>query len=184
MPNLNHPVVFSVSAGRVRTRRWLQIAIGLMGLWAILPIYFGQRVVVINTSPSVAPGLYMRSAIEPAVGQIVDFRIPQRAKHYVQDRTGQNCADWYILKPIAAGPGDRVDTTGSWLIINGHAIAPMPPNTDSVGRPLPIWREKRRLGSDEYFVFSDRIPNSFDSRCYGPISRAQIETVRRPLITW
>src|SRR5271155_1911000 len=94
-------------ADRIRSRRWLRLAFGLMGVWAVLPTLVGQRVIVINTSPSVAPGLYMRCAREPAVGQIVDFRIPARARPYVLARTHQTGDDWYILKPIAAGPGDR-----------------------------------------------------------------------------
>jgi type IV secretory pathway protease TraF len=155
-----------------------------MAAWAILPALVGRRVVVINTSPSVAPGLYVRCAIEPAVGQIVDFVIPYCARHYIQGRTGQNGDDWYILKPIVAGPGDRVDTTGSLFVLNGRAIAPMPPNFDSAGRWLPLWRENRILGPDEFFVFSARIPNSFDSRCYGPITRMEIASVRRPLLAW
>ncbi len=169
---------------RMRSHRILRLALGLMGMWAILPTVVGQRVIVINTSPSVAPGLYVRCTSEPAVGQIVDFRIPCRAKQYVQARTGQNGEDWYILKPVAAGPGDRVDTTGTALVINGHAVASMPPESDGAGRPLPIWRENRLLGPDEFFVASTRIPNSFDSRCYGPIRRQQIEAVRRALVTW
>jgi type IV secretory pathway protease TraF len=52
------------------------------------------------------------------------------------------------------------------------------------GRSLPLWRDNRVLGPDEFFVFSDRIPNSFDSRCYGPIRRQQIDAVRKPWITW
>ena len=157
--------------------------LGLLG-FAILPVMAGPRFVVINTSPSVAPGLYVRSAMGPQVGRIVDFRIPDRARSYIQGRTGQVGQDWYILKPIAAGPGDRVDTTGPVLLINGRAMAPMPPPADHAGRALPLWRDNRLLGPDEYFVFSSRIPNSFDSRCYGPILRRQIESVRRPLVTW
>jgi conjugative transfer signal peptidase TraF len=173
-----------IPAHRVRTRRLLRLTFALMGVWAILPTLVGRRVVVINTSPSVAPGLYVRCATEPAVGRIVDFRIPYPARHYVQARAGQDGEDWYILKPIAAGPGDRVDTNGSSLFINGRAIAPMPPDVDGTGRPLPVWRGNRVLGPDEFFVFSARIPNSFDSRCYGPITRSQIASVRRPLLTW
>ena len=184
MPKLIDSNAPAVSPRRARSRRLLRLALGVMGMWAILPTLVGHRVVVINTSPSVAPGLYLWSANEPTVGQIIDFRIPDFASPYVQGRTGNNGGDWYILKPIAAGPGDRVDTTGEWLVINGHKLAPMPPPTDSSGRPLPVWRQSRVLGADEFFVFSDRIPNSFDSRCYGPIRRQHIETVRRALITW
>ena len=167
-----------------RHRGWLRAAFALLAVVALLPYLVGRRVVVINTSPSVKPGLYVRSRKEPEVGGIVDFRIPPAARAYVRSRTGRDGADWYILKPIAAGPGDRVDTTGPWLVINGAKVAPMPPAQDRAGRSLPLWRASRVLGPDEFFVFSARIPNSFDSRCYGPITRRQIESVRRALITW
>jgi conjugative transfer signal peptidase TraF len=162
---------------------WIASLIGLAVL-AGSSILFANRQIVINTSASVPSGLYLRSTAAPAVGQIVDFRIPQAARNYIETRTGQNGEDWYILKPIVAGPGDRVDTTGEWLVINGRQIAPMPPTNDTGGRLLPIWRDNRVLGPDEFFMFSNRIPNSFDSRCYGPIRRVQIETVRCALITW
>ena len=153
---------------------------------AVASLTCADRQVVINTSPSVAPGLYVRSRDAPAVGRLVDFRVPAAAAEFVRLRThgrtdGRN---WYILKPIAAGPGDVVDCTGPWLVINGRPVASMPPAVDDAGHPLPVWRGCRTLADDEFFVFSDRIPNSFDSRCYGPIRRRQIEAVRRPLITW
>jgi len=184
MWNLISSASRAVSAPLAPKSRLLRVTFGLLGVWAIFPAVVGQRVIVINMSPSVAPGLYVRSAGPPAVGRIVDFRIPVLARPYVRRRTGCDGDDWYILKPIAAGPGDRVDTSGSSLFINGHEIAPMPPVHDSAGRCLPLWREDRVLGPDEFFVFSARIPNSFDSRCYGPIPRADIASVRSPLITW
>jgi conjugative transfer signal peptidase TraF len=143
-----------------------------------------NRQIVINTSPSVQPGLYVRSSEPPRVGAIVDFRIPPTARDYVRVRTGNSGEEWYILKPIVAGPGDHVDTTGDWLVINCRQIARLPPAEDGDGHRLPIWRGCRTLGPDEFFVFSDRIPNSFDSRCYGPLHRQQIEAVRRALMTW
>jgi len=167
-----------------RARRVLLRLGAIVVVLAILPEMGARRVLVINTSPSVAPGLYLRSSDEPAVGKLVDFCIPPAARDYVRGRTGNGGENWYILKPIVAGPGDWVDTTGDSLIVNGCRIAPMPPNTDSAGRPLPVWRENRVLGPDEFFVFSVRIPNSFDSRCYGPIRRAEIDAVRICLIAW
>jgi conjugative transfer signal peptidase TraF len=144
----------------------------------------GNRQIVINTSPSVPPGLYVRSTEPPRVGAIVDFRIPPSARQYVFARAGNSGEDWYILKPIVAGPGDRVDTMGERLVINGRPIAPMPSRKDDGGRRLPLWRQNRVLAEDEFFVFSGRIANSFDSRCYGPLHRQQIEAVRRAVITW
>ena len=167
-----------------RARRVLSRLGAIVVVLAILPELGTRRFLVINTSPSVAPGLYIRSSDEPAVGKLVDFCIPPAARDYVRGRTGISGENWYILKPIVAGPGDWVDTTGNSLIVNGERIAPMPPRTDGNGRALPIWRKKCVLTADEFFVFSGRIFNSFDSRCYGPIRRQQIETVRRALMTW
>jgi conjugative transfer signal peptidase TraF len=169
---------------RTRTRRLRRLALGLMVTWAVVPMLAGQRVIVINTSPSVTPGLYISSNAAPAIGQLVEFRIPVSVRSYIQSRTGHDGRDWYILKPIVAGPGDRVDTTGGALRINDKIVAPMPPMRDGFGNLLPRWTENRILGLEDFFVFSDRIPNSFDSRCYGPVRRDEIESVRRPLITW
>jgi conjugative transfer signal peptidase TraF len=172
------------SPGSERRRRILWRVAVILSVFVIIPELGAHRFLVINTSPSVAPGLYLRSSEEPAVGKLVDFCIPPAARSYVLGRTGNSGDDWYILKPIVAGPGDRINTTGDWLVINDQRIAPMPPPKDSRGRPLPVWRDCRALGPDEFFVFSDRIPNSFDSRCYGPICREQIEAVRKPFVTW
>jgi len=166
-----------------RCRILLRLAAVLL-LIAILPTLGAHRILVINTSPSVAPGLYLRSSEEPAVGRLVDFCIPPAARPYVRGRSGNSGENWYILKPIAAGPGDLVDTTGAWLLINGHPVAPMPPAVDSAGRTLPAWHKRGVLAADEFFVFSNRIANSFDSRCYGPIRREQIDAVRIALATW
>ena len=177
---------FWITNPRVAHRydRLIRISLILLATLAIMSECFANRQIVINNSPSVARGLYMRSSMKPSVGQLVDFRIPLFARPYILNRTGRDGEDWYILKPIVAGPGDRVDCTGLSLLINGRQLAPMLPRVDGEGRQLPAWRENRVLGADEFFVFSSRIPNSFDSRCYGPISRSEITSVRRPLITW
>jgi conjugative transfer signal peptidase TraF len=184
MPNRLSSIAAFIPGFSGRQRSLKRIAFGFIAAWAILPTVVGRRVIVINTSPSVAPGLYLRSSEEPAVGKLVDFSIPPAARGYVLGRTGNNGDDWYILKPIIAGPGDWINTLGDLLVVNGKQIGPMPPPEDSAHRPLPIWRACRRLADDEFFVFSARIPNSFDSRCYGPIQRRDILSVRSPFITW
>jgi len=172
------------TATRPRSCRGLRVGLSALALIGAVSICFANRQIVIDTSPSVAPGLYVRSSAAPAVGQLVEFRIPESVRSYIRSRTGRDGKDWYILKPVAAGPGDRVNTTHDELRINGRFIAPMPPMRDGFGNRLPRWTQNRVLERDEYFVFSDRITNSFDSRCYGPVTRHEIESVRRPLITW
>jgi conjugative transfer signal peptidase TraF len=167
-----------------RSKRVSSFALLPLAVLGVVSICFANRQIVINTSPSVTPGLYIRSNAVPAIGQVVEFRIPVSVRSYIQSRSGHDGQDWYILKPVVAGPGDRVDTTGGALRINGKIVAPMPPIHDGLGKALPRWTQSRALRRDEYFVFSDRISNSFDSRCYGPVTRREIESVRRLLITW
>jgi len=169
---------------RMRRHPLLAISLGAVLSLGVLSRCCADRQIAINTSHSVPPGLYVRSDEEPRIGCLIDFKVPEAARDYLRSRTGSEGHDWYILKPIIAGPGDRVDTTGEWLIINGRRIALMPPPRDAEGRGLPVWREARTLGPAEFFVFSGRIAHSFDGRCYGPVTRAQISSVRRPLFTW
>ena len=56
MRKLIRSVLPAPSTRCARSRRLLKVALGSMIVWAILPSLFGHRVVVINTSPSVAPG--------------------------------------------------------------------------------------------------------------------------------
>ncbi len=163
-------------------RKWTR-PLGLLGVWMVISWLLADRQIVINTSPSVAPGIYLRVDERPAVGRIVDFRIPARAWPYIRERTGHTGRNWYILKPIAAGPGDTVNTMGRWLYINGRKIALIYTH-DEKGRLLPHWRADCVLGPHEYFVYSSRIWNSFDSRYYGPIRQSHIGAVRLPLINW
>ena len=168
---------------QLKAMRKLAWPLGLLSVWMVTSWLLADRQIVINTSPSVAPGIYLRVNERPAVGRIIDFRIPARAWPYIQKRTGRTGRHWYILKPIAAGPGDEVNTMGRWLYINGRKIAPIYTH-DEKGRLLPHWRADCVLGPHEYFVYSSRIWNSFDSRYYGPIRQNRIAAVRVPLLTW
>jgi hypothetical protein len=47
-------------------------------------------------------------------------------------------------------------------------LSPLPPKVDGAGWSLLVLRENRVLGPNGFFVFSSRIPNSFESHSYGP----------------
>lgn len=139
-------------------------------------------IVIHNPSPSLPIGYYARTSEPPVKGRIIAFQIPAMGRPYAAQhmppliRAG-------IIKRIVAGQGDRVCTTGpEGLTINGKPIAPIV-EKDRFGRPLPHWRECRQLGAGEYFVFSDRIPNSYDSRYYGPVRSTDIMGTFRPVWT-
>lgn len=132
--------------------------------------------VVLNLSPSLPLGFYVAVDEEPAVGRLVEIRY--RTKTALCG--GYDC---FILKPICARSGDHVDTTGDWLHVNGQRFAPIVTH-DSKGHALDVWRGNRVLNPGEFFVYSNRVPNSFDSRCFGPVRQQDIVAVREPLWVW
>lgn len=132
-----------------------------------------------NESPSEPEGLYARTLEAPAVGRLVTFIAPTTAAGYI-DLHLPILRRTPVLKALAAGPGSFVCTASRRLVIDGQVKAPVAAK-DQYGVPLPQWNGCRRLGAGEWFAYSDRVPNSFDSRYYGPIRTDQVIAVYRPL---
>jgi conjugative transfer signal peptidase TraF len=135
--------------------------------------------VLINTTPSEPPGLYVRSPMTPGPGRIVAFTAPPAAFPYA-DRRLAYLHRVPLLKAVAAGPGDLVCTLNGQLEIDGKPRAPIA-QVDRQGIALPHWSACRRLRADELFVFSDRVLNSFDSRYFGPVQLRAVLGVYAPL---
>lgn len=138
-----------------------------------------SRLILWNASPSEPPGLYIRTASPATAGRLVAFLAPPRAYPYA-DRKLAFLHQVPIIKAVGAGEGDLVCARGGALVINGQRRGPVLA-IDSQGYRLPHWAGCRRLGKGELFVFSQRVPNSFDSRYFGPVDRAKILGVYRPL---
>jgi len=132
-----------------------------------------------NRTASEPEGLYVRGAGSVSVGALIAFPAPSAAYPYADGQMGY-LRRVPILKHVAAVSGDQVCTANDRLEINGRVRAPILRH-DRRGAPLPRWDGCRRLRDGEVFVFSDRIPNSFDSRYFGPVNRAEIVGVFRPL---
>jgi conjugative transfer signal peptidase TraF len=163
--------------------------LGSVIAWAIIPCaacaalaaVIPQPSILWNASPSEPTGLYIRAPLAPLRGRMIAFRAPAPAFPYADERMGY-LHRIPILKQIAAGEGDTVCANQGGLTIDGRWRAPVF-DRDSRGRPLPHWSGCRLLARGEFFVFSDRIPNSFDSRYFGPVERSQIVGVFQPLAT-
>jgi conjugative transfer signal peptidase TraF len=138
-------------------------------------------VLLYNPSPSEPEGFYWRTLEGPGVGKLIAFKVPAHGLKYARDHidyvTRKNGS---ILKGVAAGPGDNVCARGGVLSINNQA-AGIIAEQDRHGAALPKWNGCRRLGAGEWWVLSDRIPNSFDSRYFGPVPSANILGVYKPL---
>ena len=159
-----------------------------LAAWAILPVSIialissltPNPVVLWNRSPSEPEGLYVRTGTFPLPGNIIAFHAPPQVFPYADARMGY-LHHIPILKSVGAGEGQSVCTDGGKLVIDGNVVASIQ-SFDSHGDRLPTWHGCQVLRVGEVFVFSARIPNSFDSRYYGPIKTDQILGVFRPLV--
>lgn len=138
------------------------------------------RQVLLNTTPSEPIGLYARTDLAPQPGRLVAFLAPAAAFPYANRRLGY-LRRVPILKMIVAGPGDHICAVAGQVVINAIWRAPIVAR-DGQGRALPHWRGCRRLADGELFALSDRVPNSFDSRYFGPVSARSVIGVFRPLV--
>lgn len=132
---------------------------------------------LINITPSEPLGLYARTSERPEVGRLIAFG-PPRVSAAVGD--GRLTRYHSFLKQVAAVGGDLVCSDGRRVSINGApagAVAQM----DHLGRPLPHWTACRRLSVGEVFVLSNRVPDSFDSRYFGPVPLSTVFGVYRPI---
>ena len=131
---------------------------------------------LLNVTPSEPRGLYLLSRNPVAIGAIVAIPAPAVAA------AAEGGPVTSVLKAVAAGGGDLVCIRSGRLAINGRDRAPVLDRT-AKGALLPHWSGCRRLTPGELFLFSDRVPNSFDSRYFGPVRRSEVIGVYRPLWT-
>ena len=157
---------------------WLLALAGLAGLRS-------------NHTHSFPVGVYWAVPKAPAVGDLVFFRPPEEAvfdEALVRGYIGSGGFTHYepMLKRLVAVGGDVVTINDAGVTVNGRRIQnskPMP--ADDEGRPMPQQRLKDyRLAPGEVLVMSDYSPLSFDGRYFGPIPRAQIQSVAWPVWTW
>jgi conjugative transfer signal peptidase TraF len=135
--------------------------------------------ILMNVSASEPEGIYRLTNDAPMKGSLITFMVPAAVHPFVEAHLTY-LEKTPILKEIIASTGDTVCARDQALWINGFSVGNIHRHTPA-GVPLPQWRECRALRAGEYFVFSDKIPNSFDSRYYGPISRPDILGVYKPL---
>ena len=135
-------------------------------------------------TPSLPLRFYVRTLDERVVGSIAAFHVPKIAIDYKRSIGERVEPDFLFMKPVVAGPHDHVCHREQGAIeLNGQPIADVAAE-DRLGRPLPVWQGCEVIGPDHYFTLSDYVPNSFDSRHFGPIHVDDILGVYRPLLTF
>ena len=133
-----------------------------------------------NASASIPIGLYILTDLAPARNELAVIRLPESARILAAAR-GYLPANARLIKPVAAGPSDKVCRHGPIIRINGRprALAAM---RDGRERLLPRWHGCHRLTTSEVFVLST-VSGSFDSRYIGPIDSRQVLGTAEPIWT-
>jgi conjugative transfer signal peptidase TraF len=134
-----------------------------------------------NASDSIPRGLY---AAAPAVlrlqpGDLVAVAPPPALAAFLATRHYLPLG-LPLLKPVAALGRQRVCRVGVAITIDGrHAGDAL--ERDSQGRLLPRWQGCRVLASNEVFLMSRAVLDSFDGRYFGPLQRSLVRARLRPL---
>lgn len=138
------------------------------------------RLVLINETPSLPRGLYLRRFGKTAErGVVVAAPQPAGARIYLRQLGAP--PNGLLLKRVAAVAGDPVCRRGDRLVLAG-TTAPILVR-DRRGVALPSWSGCRDLAPGEVFLLGDT-EASFDSRYFGPVQRSQLQGVYREAVTW
>lgn len=134
---------------------------------------------LINESPSLPRGLYVRSGEGVDRGAVVAFPQPVTARPYLSSLGMPG--EVLLIKRVAAIGGDVVcaDRVAVETPIGRYRILA----SDGRGRGLDGWRGCRALAADELFLLGDT-QGSYDSRYFGPVQRAEVTGVFRETWTW
>ncbi|MGE0851997.1 MAG: S26 family signal peptidase [Hyphomicrobiaceae bacterium] len=127
--------------------------------------------IIWNATPSVPVGLYRVTARPLSIGALAVVSLPSHIRRLAAER-GYLPASALLIKPIVGLPGDTVCRYGRLVTVNGR-FAALAYDTDANQRQLPKWTGCHRLDDAQVVVISKR-PDSFDSRYFGPLSRADI----------
>lgn len=135
------------------------------------------RVAGHSMDPTLADGqLVIANKTEdgPANGDVVVTLMHEKGLQFCNDKKAR-----YIVKRVAAGPGETIDIgPDNVILINGVAIdEPYLTETAKNATYVPNYQTHYELADDEYFVVGDNRANSCDSRYFGAVKYEEISGV-------
>lgn len=135
-----------------------------------------------NASASVPIGLYrLAPIVRVEVPDLVVVDPPKPLATFLAER-GYLPRGVPLIKRVLALPGDSVCRRGATIIAFDHAYGEAR-ETDSLGRPLPVWQGCRTLAEGEVFLMNWDAADSLDGRYFGPLPVTSIVARAVPLWT-
>jgi len=171
---------------KLRKRLWrpapwcaLAVVVGLIVPAMPPPLY-------VNFTASVPPGIYWAEHQgAPVLGGLVLAEPPEPYKALATER-GYLAAETLLLKYVSAVPGMTVCAHPEGIRIDDTlAQVPPLPSSDSHGRPLEPSAFCGPLPPEHYWLASSaHVVTGYDSRVFGPVSRALLHAQVKPLWTF
>jgi len=158
---------------RKRPRSILALSLFGLGCVGLAALARSAPLLVWNASASAPIGFYeVLPAGQIERGDMVLVRTPDDVRDLAAERAYLPLGI-PLVKRVAALSGDVVCTIGDDVLIDGRTVATRL-NHDRLGRPLPRWEGCRTLSSGEVFLLMADVPDSFDSRYFGPVTTAVV----------
>ena len=135
-----------------------------------------------NASESAPLGLYrLRPVDHLFVTELLAVQPPEPLATFL-DLNGYLPAGLPMLKRVLALPGQTVCRSGLTISVDAIEMGAAR-DRDGRGRPLPKWQGCRVVGEGELFVMNWDVPDSVDSRYFGPFPRGSVIGRALPVFT-
>lgn len=151
------------------------LAAALAGLAALAlgPLAGRTPLLIWNASASAPTGLYrLEPGASPIPGDRVAWRPTPVWSRWMAERNYLP-EGLPLLKPLAATAPSVVCRHEDRILIDGRTVA-WARTQDAAGRPLPRWSGCLALGPDAVFLLAPDVPDSLDSRYFGPVDRRDL----------
>jgi type IV secretory pathway protease TraF len=155
---------------------------GLFVLSPRLPDLKTKPPVILNETPSMAKGAYMRvdDVAKLKRGDIIAMPMNGQSRDYLVKKLGYP-EDTMLIKRVAGISGDVVCRQQAAVTIGNKAVVAV--RMDKHGNSLPAWGGCRALLPNEVFLLGDHA-SSFDSRYFGPVAKDELVGIYRAAVTW
>lgn len=146
-----------------------------------------QHFFVINTTPSVSKGLYLKTWDTPKKGELVLVDPPNNVifrealKKRILSSGLSSAGTCYMIKIMAATTGDDVEIRNEGMFVGGKKLAnSQRKNWQIEGMIEPPIKKKLK---DEVLLYTPH-QESFDSRYFGSVDRKSVITTIKPIFLW
>lgn len=161
-----------------------RLSISLVSALAICAVLVPRQgpVLIWNATASTPIGLYaLRPAATLRAMELVAITPAKPVAAFLANGSFLP-AGGLLLKHVQALAGQTVCRFDLHITIDGVGAGEAK-DRDHLNRPLPVWTGCRTIRADEVFVLNPSVPDSLDSRYFGPIPITSILGHATPLFT-